>query len=151
MVKEKPQNFHANSHIPLHRIQAALLPPSIHVEVEKCKMFHRDRVRSLMEKLVVCRSESFRYRCESCANVSSWRCICAHTGRVSLPSSISVLPSFLRLGNIGESFVPDGVVGSQTNPLWDGSVLLLRLRKLLLGAERLVGLWQCQSRRHCIL
>lgn len=31
--------------------------------------------------------------------------------------------------------VPNGVTGPQTNPLWDGSVLLLRSRELLLRAE----------------
>jgi hypothetical protein len=36
--------------------------------------------------------------------------------------------------------VPDGVAGPQANPLRDGAVLLLRARKLLLGAERLLGL-----------
>ena len=35
--------------------------------------------------------------------------------------------------------VPDGVAGPQANPLRDGAVLLLRARKLLLGAERLLG------------
>jgi hypothetical protein len=36
--------------------------------------------------------------------------------------------------------VPDGVAGPQADPLGNGTVLLLRARKLLLGAERLVGL-----------
>lgn len=36
--------------------------------------------------------------------------------------------------------VPDGVTGSQSDPLRDRSVLLLRTRKLLLGAEGLVAL-----------
>ena len=36
--------------------------------------------------------------------------------------------------------VPDGVAGPQSNPLRDRAVLLLRLRELLLGAERLVRL-----------
>ena len=40
----------------------------------------------------------------------------------------------------GGLFVPDGVTGPQSNPLWDGSVLLLRTRKLLLGTEGLVAL-----------
>ena len=39
-----------------------------------------------------------------------------------------------------ESFVPDGVVGSQSNPLRNRAVLLLRFGELLLGAERLVRL-----------
>lgn len=38
--------------------------------------------------------------------------------------------------------VPDGVVCPQADPLGDGAVLLLSLCKLLLGAERLLGLWQ---------
>lgn len=37
--------------------------------------------------------------------------------------------------------VPDGVVGSETDPLRDGTVLLLGLGQLLLGAESLVGLY----------
>ena len=32
-------------------------------------------------------------------------------------------------------YVPDGVTSPQSNPLWNGSVLLLGSRKLLLGAE----------------
>lgn len=36
--------------------------------------------------------------------------------------------------------VPDGVASSQADPLRDWAVLLLRLRKLLLRAECLVGL-----------
>jgi hypothetical protein len=31
--------------------------------------------------------------------------------------------------------IPDGVTSPQTNPLWDGSVLLLGSGKLLLGTE----------------
>lgn len=37
--------------------------------------------------------------------------------------------------------IPDGVTGPQSDPLRDGAVLLLRLRELLLRAERLVGLY----------
>lgn len=36
--------------------------------------------------------------------------------------------------------VPNGVAGPQSDPLGNGSVLLLRLSELDLGAERLVGL-----------
>ena len=36
--------------------------------------------------------------------------------------------------------LPDGVAGSQTNPLRDGAVLTLSFGKLLLGAESLVAL-----------
>lgn len=36
--------------------------------------------------------------------------------------------------------VPDGVAGSEADPLRDGAVLLLGLSQLLLGAEGLVGL-----------
>lgn len=36
--------------------------------------------------------------------------------------------------------VPDRVARPQPNPLWDGSVLLLRFRELLLRSEGLVGL-----------
>lgn len=36
--------------------------------------------------------------------------------------------------------VPDGVTSAKTNPLWDRSVLLLRLSELLLRSERLVAL-----------
>jgi hypothetical protein len=48
--------------------------------------------------------------------------------------------SFFR-GTGPGSIVPDGVVGAQTDPLRDGTVLLLGLGQLLLGAERLVGLY----------
>lgn len=37
--------------------------------------------------------------------------------------------------------VPDSVAGPEPNPLWDGPVLFLRLRQLLLSAERLVRLY----------
>lgn len=36
--------------------------------------------------------------------------------------------------------VTDSVVGSQSNPLWQGSVLLLGLSQLLLDLERLLSL-----------
>lgn len=36
--------------------------------------------------------------------------------------------------------LPNGVPSSETDPLRDGTVLLLRFGKLLLGAERLVAL-----------
>ncbi len=36
--------------------------------------------------------------------------------------------------------VPNGVTGSEADPLRDGPVLLLSFRKLLLGTERLVAL-----------
>lgn len=38
-------------------------------------------------------------------------------------------------------YLPDGVTGPQTNPLGDGTVLLLGFGKLLLGAETLVALY----------
>lgn len=41
---------------------------------------------------------------------------------------------------ISEGFVPDGVTGTETDPLGDGTVLLLRLGKLLLDTESLVAL-----------
>lgn len=97
--------------------------------------------------------ESFRCRCESCANVSSWRCICVDgqscCSSMSVPSlnpsmhAPSPFPPLksLKLLGWGIIIVPDGVVGPQADPLWDGSVLLLRLCKLLLGAERLVRLF----------
>jgi hypothetical protein len=40
--------------------------------------------------------------------------------------------------------VPDGVAGPQADPLGNGTVLLLRAGKLLLGAEGLLGLQYCQ-------
>ena len=40
----------------------------------------------------------------------------------------------------GVTVVPDGVAGSQADPLRNWAVLLLRLRKLLLGSEGLVAL-----------
>jgi|SRR5690242_1748064 len=49
-----------------------------------------------------------------------------------------------RLWNAGACGVgvPDGVVCPQADPLGDGTVLLLSLCKLLLGAERLLGLYK---------
>jgi hypothetical protein len=38
-------------------------------------------------------------------------------------------------------YLPDGVTGPETNPLGDGTVLLLSFGKLLLGAETLVALY----------
>lgn len=43
--------------------------------------------------------------------------------------------------------VPDGVVCPQADPLGDGAVLLLSLCKLLLGAERLLGLYKIVRKR----
>jgi hypothetical protein len=36
--------------------------------------------------------------------------------------------------------IPNGIPSPQPDPLWDGSVLLLRFRQLLLGAEGFVRL-----------
>lgn len=44
-----------------------------------------------------------------------------------------------RIEEIGH--LPDGVTGPQTNPLGDGTVLLLSFGKLLLGAETLLALF----------
>lgn len=55
---------------------------------------------------------------------------------VDFPSSFRAILSGAQSGSI----VPDSVVGTQTDPLRDGTVLLLGLGQLLLGAERLVGL-----------
>lgn len=61
-----------------------------------------------------------------------------HTSRVSVFFPGSFFFGYFEDG--AGSIVPDGVVGAQTDPLRDGTVLLLRLGELLLGAERLVGL-----------
>lgn len=45
---------------------------------------------------------------------------------------------FLKKKELGSS-LPDGVASPETNPLRDGTVLLLSFGKLLLGAERLVA------------
>lgn len=47
---------------------------------------------------------------------------------------------FLKKKELGSS-LPDGVASPETNPLRDGTVLLLSFGKLLLGAERLVALF----------
>lgn len=44
--------------------------------------------------------------------------------------------------------VPDGVVGSETNPLRDGAVLLLGLGQLDLGPETLVALYVVRNRQN---
>lgn len=46
---------------------------------------------------------------------------------------------------VGGCIVPDGVVGSETNPLGDGTVLLLGLGQLDLGPETLVALLVVQK------
>jgi hypothetical protein len=91
--------------------------------------------------------DTLRYRDESCANVGAWRCTCGWNVSFVLSSSyygIFVVSSDdirkrRERADRGKS-VPDGVAGPQANPLRDGAVLLLRLCKLLLGAEGLLGL-----------
>lgn len=51
---------------------------------------------------------------------------------------------FLKKKELGSS-LPDGVASPETNPLRDGTVLLLSFGKLLLGAERLVALFHISS------
>ncbi len=58
---------------------------------------------------------------------------------VSCGDGMAKPPSSLPFGS-RECFVPDGVTGAQTDPLGNGSVLLLRLGELLLRAESLVAL-----------
>lgn len=43
-------------------------------------------------------------------------------------------------GGLTREIVPNGVVGPEADPVGDRPVLLLGLRKLLLGTERLVAL-----------
>jgi hypothetical protein len=93
-----------------------------------------------------------RFRCGSCANVSSLRCICEGGGVnqgvflysfLSSSSSSSSFPCLVMgTGNAegGGEVVPDGVTSPHSDPLRDGSVLLLGFGKLLLGAEGLVAL-----------
>jgi hypothetical protein len=82
-----------------------------------------------------CRSgESFKYQCGSCANAVSWRCSCVQT--LVLILNLYFVSSLTGHGVV----VPDGVASSQADPLGDRSVLLLRFGKLLLRAERFVGL-----------
>lgn len=56
--------------------------------------------------------------------------------------SISLFRIVRFLSGARERSVPDGVVGAEADPLGNGAILLLRLRKLLLGAERLLGLYR---------
>lgn len=58
---------------------------------------------------------------------------------LSVPVHITS-PSYSAMSKHFSVVVPDGVAGPQSNPLRDRAVLLLRLRELLLGAERLVRL-----------
>lgn len=46
-----------------------------------------------------------------------------------------------------ETNAPDRVTGAQTDPLWDGTVLLLGFGEFLLGAEGFLGL--CRRREDC--
>ena len=81
--------------------------------------------------------DAFRYRYGSCASVVAWRCTWIHV--VSPAHSSSALRD--SQGDVaGRGCVPDGVVGSQADPLGDRAVLLLSFRKLHLRAEGLVGL-----------
>jgi hypothetical protein len=56
----------------------------------------------------------------------------AHVLRVASPVEV--------IGDRRVKAVPDGVASAETNPLGDGTVLLLRLGKLLLRLESLVAL-----------
>jgi len=59
-------------------------------------------------------------------------CLISWASRLDTDASLAPVTSL--------GVVSDGVVGAQTDPLRDGTVLLLGLGQLLLGAERLVGL-----------
>lgn len=50
-----------------------------------------------------------------------------------------------------ESVVPNGVVRPEADPVGDRPVLLLGLRKLLLGTERLVALYSTECRSVIVL
>jgi hypothetical protein len=88
----------------------------------------------------LCEGESSRYRDESCASVGAWRCtwwvmsVRVHTSVDSAPLFQSTVVSSRNAESL-RRVVPDGVAGPEANPLGDGAVLLLRARKLLLGAE----------------
>ena len=90
--------------------------------------------------------ELFRYRCGFCANVSSLRCICWEV--ISIFSNFYSQAFFdcdskaLRGVGVDKAveIVPDGVTSPQSDPLGNGSVLLLSSRELLLRAKGLVAL-----------
>ena len=91
--------------------------------------------------------ELFRYRCGFCANVSSLRCICwkslVFLSMSCIPPSLIVMPK--RGIDKAVEIVPDGITSPQSDPLGNGSVLLLSSRELLLRAKGLVAL---QSQSH---
>jgi hypothetical protein len=60
--------------------------------------------------------------------------------RIEGYSKTGVVDKYHREKGTEEICIPDGVVGSESNPLRHRAVLLLRLGKLLLGTERLVAL-----------
>ena len=80
--------------------------------------------------------EGKRSRCRygSCASVSSLRYICTG-GQFPTLKGLPFRPC------LSESDAPDGVASPQSNPLWDGPVLLLRLSEFLLRPEGFVGLY----------
>jgi len=60
----------------------------------------------------------------------------------SLPGKSNHPPSSdIDRGDSKWQYVPDGVTGTETNPLRNRAVLLLRLGELLLRAESLVALY----------
>ena len=93
--------------------------------------------------------EMLRYRCGSSSSASSSRCSwaivsilypCGKSLAGSAHASCLTRQEPQVLSRFGNLNAPNGVASAQPNPLRDGAVLLLRLRKLLLGTERLVAL-----------
>lgn len=74
------------------------------------------------------------------APMSSLGVVSEHVPLVLCSSVASQMWASLLRG--GQLSIPDCVASSETDPLWDRTILLLSFGKLLLGAERLVTLSQ---------
>lgn len=74
------------------------------------------------------------------APMSSLGVVSEHIPLVLCPSSCPQIGASIARG--GRLSIPDCVASSETDPLWDRTILLLGFGKLELGAERLVRLSQ---------
>lgn len=69
--------------------------------------------------------------------------------RLPFPITVPPLPHAGRENRayrLAGLYLPDGVTGPETNPLRDGTVLLLSFGKLLLGTETLLALYRTYLR-----
>lgn len=75
---------------------------------------------------------------------ANWNSIHKTIAEFFSPESFCCLKTQLRSSPVSSlGVVTDGVVSSQSDPLWQWSVLLLSLGQLLLDSERLLSLQKC--------